>query len=78
MSCLKSLKGCPGAASEKASKGSKSNGGTKEGKKDAALDAALAELAAAVAEFFEKKRGAGLTATQVKWWLVPCPLFGVL
>lgn len=74
MCCLKVLKDRPGAASESASKSGKSNGVSKGENKDSALDAASAELAAAVAGFFEKKRGDGLTTKQVKWWLVPCPL----
>ena len=52
--CLRSLKGRPSS-----SKGTGGGGGAE------ALDGALETLAAAVGDFFRKKRGGGLTAFQV-------------
>lgn len=64
--CLRSLKGRP--ASAKSANGSaggvESKGGNGDGGGEA-LDAALKALAAAVGDFFGKRRGGGLTATQV-------------
>lgn len=54
--CLRSLKGRP-------SSGKGKGGG---GKGVEALDGALKALAAAVGDYFGKKRGGGLTASQVR------------
>eukprot|EP00903_Cladosiphon_okamuranus_P021832 g20075.t1 len=59
--CLRSLKSCPANASGGGAKGDGKGEGGGE-----ALDTALKTLAAAVGDFFGKRRGGGLTAMQVE------------